>query len=493
MCICGPDFEQADSTLTMTVMNQRADWSNNPWLFIGLPMLGAVVAWLLPSASLWFNPLLKIYVDLLNLFVVPLILLAIVFGLANFSRLPNSPVRFLVAVSLGFAGLLACGAVALVVGALLSPGSGLTEMNQWNLGQLSLSHESIQTLHLFEASEHPPDGLVYEFVPDNLFHAFANGSLGLSMVGALILGLGFALLPTKVSKPLFDRLEFIYQALEILITTINKMLPMVAFAYAVHLMAGIGQGGLGLISEFMKPFVISVLFSGGFLLWVISFSAGTSILKTMGALKESLLISFLARNSAAGVPSVIHCLCDIFGFRRAMVKFFAPLFPFFFQAGEVIFLTLLAMFVANLYQSPLSPLDHLQILMLSMFCSFVSRAMVGSGTLIMAGYMNQFFKLPFEAILPAFVIIEMVVAGFKSVLSVLLSCAVISVISKGLSRETQTDEADTEAVPKHSPIAFSIDKPALMVLAAMVLALLITVFSIGVGLGARMPGGLAFF
>ena len=175
-----------------------------------------------------------------------------------------------------------------------------------------------------------------------------------------------------------------------------------------------------------------------------------------------------------------------------MVKFLAPLFPFFFHAGEVIFLTLLAMFVANLYQSPLSTLDHLQILMLSIICSFVSRAMVGSGTLIMAGYMNQFFKLPFEAILPAFVIIEVVVAGFKSVLSVLLSCAVISVVSKGLSREMQTDETATETVPKHSPVTFSIDRGALMMMAAMVLALLITVFSIGVGLGVRMPDGLSF-
>jgi Na+/H+-dicarboxylate symporter len=474
-------------------MNHRSDWSQNPWLFIGLPMLGAGLAWFIPSASLWFNPLLKIYVDLLNLFVVPLILLAIVFGLANFSRLPNSPVRFLVAVSLGFAGLMACGAVAILVGAWFSPGSGLTEMNQWNLGQLSLSKESIHTLRLFESSELPPEGLVYKFTPDNLFRAFANESLGLSMVGALILGLGFALLPTSVSKPLFDRLELIYQALEILITTINKMLPMVAFAYAVHLTASIGQGGLGLISEFMKPFIIAVLCSGGFLLWVISFSAGTSILKTMSALKESLLISFLAKNSAAGVPSVIHCLCDVFGFRRAMVKFLAPLFPFFFHAGEVIFLTLLAMFVANLYHSPLSTLDHLQILMLSIFCSFVSRAMVGSGTLIMAGYMNQFFKLPFEAILPAFVIIEVVVAGFKSALSVMLSCAVISVVSKGLSREMQTDDTTTETVPKHSPVAFSIETGALVMLAAMVLVLLITVFSIGVGLGVRMPDGLAFF
>jgi hypothetical protein len=128
-----------------------------------------------------------------------------------------------------------------------------------------------------------------------------------------------------------------------------------------------------------------------------------------------------------------------------------------------------------------------------MFCSFVSRAMVGSGTLIMAGYMNQFFKLPFEAILPAFVIIEVVVAGFKSVLSVLLSCAVISVVSKGLSREILKYEKDSESLPKHSPVSFSINRTALVMLACMVLALLITVFSIGVGLGARMPNGLAFF
>jgi Na+/H+-dicarboxylate symporter len=213
----------------------------------------------------------------------------------------------------------------------------------------------------------------------------------------------------------------------------------------------------------------------------------------MSALQESLLISFLARNSAAGVPSVIHCLCDKFGFRRAMVKFLAPLFPFFFHAGEVIFLTLLALFVANLYQTPMSTLDHLQILMLSIFCSFISRAMAGSGTLIMAGYMNQFFKLPFDAVLPAFVIIEVVVAGFKSALSVLLSCAVISLVSKGLSRELRTDETDTESIPKHSTVAFSINRSALLMVVAMVLALLITVFSIGVGLGARMTDGLAFF
>jgi Na+/H+-dicarboxylate symporter len=236
-----------------------------------------------------------------------------------------------------------------------------------------------------------------------------------------------------------------------------------------------------------------VLFSAGFLLWMISFSADASLFKTINVLKESLLISFLARNSAASVPSVIHGLCDVFGFRRAMVKFFAPLFPFFFHAGEVIFLTLLAMFVANLYQAQLTFGDHLHILMLSMACAFVSRAMVGSGTLIMAGLMNQFFQLPFEAVIPAFVIIEVVVAGFKTALSVLLSCAVIAVVSKGLSREMRADEEENESLPQHAPLSFSIDKNALMMLALMVLALLITVFSIGLGLGARMPQEIAFF
>jgi hypothetical protein len=75
----------------------------------------------------------------------------------------------------------------------------------------------------------------------------------------------------------------------------------------------------------------------------------------------------------------------------------------------------------------------------------------------------------------------------------MLSCAVISVVSKGLSREMQTDDTTTETVPKHSPVAFSIETGALVMLAAMVLVLLITVFSIGVGLGVRMPDGLAFF
>jgi hypothetical protein len=128
-----------------------------------------------------------------------------------------------------------------------------------------------------------------------------------------------------------------------------------------------------------------------------------------------------------------------------------------------------------------------------MACAFVSRALVGSGTLIMAGYMNQFFQLPFEAVLPAFVVIDVVVAGFKSVLSVLLSCAVIAVVSKGLSREMWNEEPDVESLPKHSPVFLSIGRNTLILLLAMVLAFLITVFAIGFGLGLQMPDGLAFF
>jgi aerobic C4-dicarboxylate transport protein len=477
----------------MIKWNHRLDWTRNPWLFIGFPILGALLAWFIPSAAMWFTPLLKVYVHLLNLFVLPLIVIAIVFGLANFSRLPDSSWRFLMAVGLGFAGLFACGLVALGVGSVLSPGAGLSGGQRWNLGQLSMDHGALYSLALFEESPQNPDTMTFKLMPDNLFNALANESLGLSMLGALIFGLGFAWLPVKVSKPLFDRLELIYLALEILITTINRMLPLVAFAYAVNWMASFGQGGYGLVSEFMKPFVIAALVSSSALLGLISFSAGFPFLKTLSALKESLLITFLARNSAAGVPSVIHCMCDVFGFRRALVKFLAPLFPFFFHAGEVIFLTLLALFVANLYQSPLDGWAHFQILILSMACAFVSRALVGSGTLIMAGYMNQFFQLPFEAVLPAFVVIDVVVAGFKSVLSVLLSCAVIAVVSKGLSREMWNEEPDVESLPKHSPVFLSIGRNTLILLLAMVLAFLITVFAIGFGLGLQMPDGLAFF
>jgi aerobic C4-dicarboxylate transport protein len=150
------------------------------------------------------------------------------------------------------------------------------------------------------------------------------------------------------------------------------------------------------------------------------------------------------------------------------------------------------MFVANFYQVPLAVWDHLQILVLSIFCALASRAMVGSGTLIMAGYMNQFFQLPFEAVLPAFVIIDVVVSGFKSVLSVLLSCAVISMISKGLTPEIGAEDAEWIQCLKVRPCFLPFAQGAFIMLAAMVLALLVTVFSMGLGLGASMPDGLHF-
>jgi Na+/H+-dicarboxylate symporter len=305
------------------------------------------------------------------------------------------------------------------------------------------------------------------------------------MVGSLIFGFGFTFLPAPSIKSLFEHLEVIYISLENLITIVNKSLPVVAAIFAVNIFSGIGQGWFGLVTNFLSPFLLAIVLAGLMDFLIIAYVAEAKLMTVVSALSRALVISFLARNPAAGVPEVITCLCDRFGFKRSLVRFLAPLFPIFFNAGEVIFFTLLSVFVANVYDQTLTMWSLVQILSLSVVCTFVSTTLVGGGSVVMATFMLQAFNLPFDALLPAFFVLEIFLAGAKSALSLLFACAVISLVSHGLSRESsQLHESPDESIGSNR-MTLSIDKKMLLLLYVLFGAFLAIVFVIGLGVGAR--------
>lgn len=463
----------------------RFGWLEHPAFFMGMVMLGAVTGGFIPNAADWLNPVLKIYINLLNLFIFPLIILSIIFGLAQFSALPRSPQRFLMAVGLGVLGLLICGLIAALVGLVFAPGQGISEQLRSMIGNLSLTRDPVLTLSYAQPVTDISSWVPGQFIPSNIFYALAYQSLAFGMVASVIFGFGFTFLPSAAIKSLFEHLEVVYIALENLISIVNKSLPVVAGIFAVNIFSSIGQGWFGLVTGFLLPFMVAIVLAGLLDFLIIAYVAEFKLLTVMSALARSLVISFLARNPAAGVPEVIECLCDGFGFKRSLVRFLAPLFPIFFNAGEVIFFTLLSVFVANVYDLTLTWWSLLQILSLSVVCTFVSTTLVGGGAVVMATFMLQAFKLPFDALLPAFFVLEIFLAGAKSALSLMFACAVISLVSLGLSRDArQLDEAPQESTGNNR-LLLTIDKKMLLLVYGLFALFLATVFVIGLGVGAR--------
>lgn len=427
---------------------------------------------------------MTVYVNLLNLFVFPLIILSIVFGLGQFSMLPKSPLRFLVAILLGLLGLFLSGLISIFIGLIFSPGLMISDDLRMVLGNLSLDKDPVLSIAHDSSATAINIWALGKFAPANILHAFAYESLASSMIGALIFGLGFSFLPSLSIKSLFDRLEVIYISLEYLISLVNKSLPFVAFIFAVNIVNGVGQGRWGLITHLIFPMLVSIMLAGSLSVSLVAWAAGVRFTDAINSLARPLFISFLAKNPAAGVPEVIYSLSDTFGFKRSMVRFLAPLFPIFFNAGEMIFFTMLSIFVANLYGQVLSYWALLQILTIAVISTFLSASLIGMGSMVIATFMLQAFNLPFDALLPSFVALEIFLAGAKSALSLLFASTVIALVSKGLMRESQpmSDEVDEALGP--SILHFSIDKKILMLLYGLLLVFLSIIFAIGLGVGA---------
>lgn len=460
-------------------------WLDRPAFYIGMVVLGTVVGGAIPTATDWFNPLLKIYISVLNLFVFPLIILSVIFGLAQFSALPRAPQRLGEAIGLGLCGLVISGLIAALISVLFSPGAGVSQDLRTLLGELLQFDAARIALHAAPVAGGDEVWAPVHFMPSNIFYALAYQPFIYAMVGSLVFGFGFTLLPSSSINSLFEHLEVVYIALENLISMINKSLPFVAGIFAVNIFSILGKGGLELITSFFIPFFIAITLVGLLNLLIVAYVADATFKTVASSLARAVVISFLARSPAAGVPEVISCLSDRFGFKRSLVRFFAPLFPLFFNVGEVIFLTLAAAFAMNFYDQPLTLMVLAQVFLMSVICAFVSSVLTGGGSLLMATFLLQAFSLPLEALLPGLLILEIFLAGAKSAISLLFACAIISLVSHGLNREASAlmDGSDNS----QEPIALSLDvsKRTLVLLYFLLASFLATVFAIGLGVGAR--------
>jgi hypothetical protein len=476
----------------MSTNNLKFNWINNPLFFLFMIALGLVTGLFIPASIKFFHPILEAYVHLLNLFVYPFVLLTIIFGLARFSHLPNSLKRFTFALCLGLIGLFLSGLLTIVVSVVISPGSLMSESMRSTLGRLSLDNESFLTVSLFSKSLLLDKNSFEGIIPSNLLYAFAYKSLPIAMVGSLIFGLGFTFLPSLNIKSFFEQLEVIYIALENLIILVNKFLPFIAFIFALDLV-NLGQMGFFSISiDFILPFLIVILFFGFINIMIISWKAEVKLPIVFQGLTRAILISFFARSPVAGVPEVISILCDKFGLQRSMVRFFSPLIPIFFNAGEVVIFTLTAIYVANIYGQQLFFFDLISIVTLAIVFAFLTTSSMGSRSLIMATFLLYSLNLPFEALFTPFFLLELFLSGAISSTSILFSSAVIALVSTGLAKEVKQENILQDLISYRST-EFFINRKLLFTIFILFVFFNLTVFLIGIASGVKISSNLFHF
>jgi len=469
-------------TIVKPAMIQLKDIFHHPAALLGTMLLGGWVGTLFPRSAPLLAAVSTLYLSLIHMAAFPFVILAVYFGLQRLPAVPGAGKRLAQMALLSLLAMLLCAVVGVIVASVTSAGGGMTAEQTAAFGRLALRSESQFMMTMRGAG----DGgttlwNVGALVPDNLFAVLAYGSLPSVLIGVLCFGAAVAAQPGAASASLNAIFEGIYRALESLVQRFNTMLPVASFVLAAAATATAGVEAIMLLGSFLLAFFISVLAVSAAAIGIICWRLQQSPWRVMLALRDPITVCLFSPVAVAAVPGFIQAMSVRLGFSRGLVELCSPIAPVFIKAGEAMFFAVLAVFIANLYGRSLTASEVALICLLSWTAALWSVGVTGVKSVILGSFVLATVGLPLEAVLPVFMLVEVLCEGPRNLLSFLISSALIALVADGLYINSEQDSEVWH--PSTLKLAFS-RKQALFGLLLLSIALF-TVFCAGVGYGMR--------
>lgn len=471
-----------NKTIVKPAMVQLREILHHPAALLGAMLLGGWVGTLFPGSAPVLAGISTLYLSLIQMAALPFVILAVYFGLQRLPAVPGVGRRLAVMALLALLAMLLCAVVGVLVASITAAGSGMSAAQTTMLGRLALRSES-QFMMTMRGTEEGGTVLwnIGALVPDNLFAVLAFGSLPSVLIGVLCFGAAVAVQPADKSGSLNAILEGIYRALESLVNRFNTLLPVASFVLAAAATATAGVEAIVLLGSFLLAFFVSVALVCAAAVALICWRLKTSPWRVMLALREPITVCLFSPVAVAAVPGFIQGLSVQLGFSRGLAELCSPIAPVFIKAGEAMFFAVLAIFIANLYGRALTGGEVALICLLSWTAALWSVGIMGVKSVILGTFVLATVGLPLEAVLPVFMLVEVLCEGPRNLLSFLISSALIALVADGLYINKEQDSEIWH--PSTLKLAFS-RKQALLGLALVSIALL-TVFCAGVGYGMR--------
>lgn len=452
----------------------------HPAVLVGMVLLGSWTGAVLPQGEGVFAALSALYLLLIQMAALPFVILAVYFGLQRLPAIPQ--VGRLLAAILGMAllAMLLCALVGLLVASVAGAGSHMSAAQTAAFGRLTLRAESGVAMARYGADA--ATALPWELgalVPDNLFGVLAYGSMPSILIGVLCFGAAVAVQAPGSTRALSAIFEASYRALESLVHHVNYYLPVTAFMLAATATAAAGIEAILLLGGFLLTFLASVSLVSALAVGLISYRLKTSPIKVLTAMREPITVCLFSPIAIAAVPGLIDSMCERLGYSRGLVELCGPIAPVFIKAGEAMFFAVLAIFVANLYGVQLTASHTLTILFLSFAAALLSVGIVGANSVVLGGFVLAPLGLPLEAVLPVFMLVEVLCEGARNLLSLLISSALIALVARGL----YINHAQDSSQARLATIGFAFSRKQLLAMLVLMFLALASIFSAGVGFG----------
>jgi Na+/H+-dicarboxylate symporter len=406
----------------------------SPWAILVSVILAVYVGTTHPALAQSVAPFGELYLGLLKMCVLPILLSAITASIGRLMSSPDAKQHVRRILLIFPVSLLLTSTFASAIAFILGPGRNLSEATLATLGVLvkdsSLDFEvSLSGAAVVEETGPKVSEIVMTFVPDNIFSALSEGQTLKVLFFSIMFGISLGLLHKEFTDSVFGLLDSVFKSFNQLMQWLTLILPVGLFSLLSNQLS---QQGLGVVTS-MLNFVLVALVT-----FVAIYAICSAIIwqqsrlplpVVMSALREPTLLSLATSSSFACLPSAIATLSDQLKFDRQTINLVTPLTITLCRFGSVIYFGLAAMFVAQLYEKAIGPIEFGVIIIGSIFAGMATSGVTGVLTLTMLGIVLDPLSLPLDAVLVLFIAIDPLLDPLRTLGIVHTAMAVTTLIA----------------------------------------------------------------
>jgi aerobic C4-dicarboxylate transport protein len=349
--------------------------------------LGVLLGVVNPPLGKALKPLGDTFINLVKMVITPVIFLTIVHGIASMAdlrKLGRVGGKALLYFELVSTFALAIG---LVIVNVTQPGRGL-DLASLPTGDASKYTAAGQSQGTLEFLLH--------IVPSNIVAAFAGGELLPVVFFSVLFGVAL----TAVGDAGRDVVDFLLK-LQLVFFRVVKMVmvvaPIGAFGAMAYTVGNFGLKTLLPLGRLMLDVYATMAVFIFVVLGAICRLYGFRLLRFLRYIKEELLLVLGTSSSEAALPRMIEKL-ERYGCARPVVGLVIPTGYSFNLDGTSIYLSMAAIFIAQVYNVPLTLGDQLALLGVLMLTSKGAAGVTGSGFIVLASTLAAARTVPLEGV-----------------------------------------------------------------------------------------------
>lgn len=371
---------------------KKKKWYKNLTVQVVIGIIfGIIVGGVFPTFGQDLKILADIFIKLIKMLIAPIIFLTVVIGIGNMGDMKK--VGKIGGKALIYFEIVSTVALAIgfIVVHIIQPGKG-TGIDVSKIDTSAVQNFTDQAA----AQESGFVPFIMNIIPEHFVGAIANGDLLPILVCAALFGLASASIG-EAAQPVMKVMTSASEIFFKIIGMVMVISPLAAFGAMAYTIGSFGFGSLKSLALLMACIYITMALFIFLILGGIMKGFGFNIFKFLAYIKEELLLVLGTSSSETALPGIMKKL-EKFGCSKQVVGLVIPTGYSFNLDGTAIYLSMAAMFIAQVYNVDLSIWQQLTLLLVLMVTSKGAAGVTGSGFVTLAATLAAFPMIPVAGI-----------------------------------------------------------------------------------------------